>query len=399
MPRRTHLRWRVLLLTGAFAFALFTITFGLSWEARVSQQRWSRLMSVETQAIATLEEMIRQQNAFRVRLLVARARPDQYVVVAQLLDREALRSIDTTYLRGCVRAFENVIDDSHVRRQDVVVTSNAIVNEAQRLAASRKAEIARQLPALERDTREMMSSGLAIAWIIVIVSFALAQVTLRNVVRPLEELSQAADRIAAGDLYARAPVAGDLEVAKLGVAFNRMADELNARARTDDLTGLPNFRAFRERIDVEIARAARYPEQFGILVLDLDHFKKYNDRFGHLAGNDALQRVAEVIRETVRAVDFPARYGGEEFAVILPQIDGALIIPIAERIRAGVEALPATAEGATMTVSIGAAIFPFDGNGADALFHAADQRLYEAKRLGRNRVVAMSDAARTKAAG
>lgn len=356
-------------------------------------------MSVETQSIATLEEMIRQQNAFRVRLLAARARPDQYVVVAQLLDREALRTIDITYLRGCVRVFENVIDDSHARRQDVVVTSNAIVNEAQRLAASRKAEIARQLPALERDTREMMSSGLAIAWIIVIVSFALAQVTLRNVVRPLEELSQAADRIAAGDLNARAPVAGDLEVAKLGVAFNRMADELNARARTDDLTELPNFRAFRERIDVEIARAARYPEQFGILVLDLDHFKKYNDRFGHLAGNDALQRVAEVIRETVRVVDFPARYGGEEFAVILPQIDGASIIPIAERIRAGVEALPATAEGATMTVSIGAAIFPFDGNGADALFHAADQRLYEAKRLGRNRVVAMSDAARTKAAG
>jgi diguanylate cyclase (GGDEF)-like protein len=397
MPRRTHLRWRVLLLTGAFAFALFTITFGLSWEAKISQQRWSRLMSVETQAIATLEELIRQQNAFRVRLLSGRATPVQYAIVAQLLEREALRAIDTTYLRGCVRAFENVINDKQVRRQDVAVTSSAIVNEAQRLAASRKAEIARQLPALERDTREMMSGGLAIAWIIVIVSFAVAQVTLRNVVRPLEELSQAADRIAGGDLNARAPVAGDFEVAKLGVAFNRMADELNARARTDDLTGLPNFRAFRERIDADIARAIRYPEHFGILVLDVDHFKKYNDRFGHLAGNDALQRVARVIRETVRSVDLPARYGGEEFAVILPRIDGMSIIPIAERIRAGIEALPAPRDGALVTVSIGVAIYPFDGMTADALFHAADERLYEAKRLGRNRVVAATDVARIAA--
>ena len=398
MPPRTHLRRRVLLLTGAFALALFTITFGLSWEARAAQQRWSRLMSVETQAITTLEELIRQQNAFRVQLLTRHTTADQYSVVAQLLEHDALRAIDTTYLRGCVRAFENVIHDRTVRPQDVVVTSTAIVNEAQRLSSERKAEIARQLPALERDTRDMMSSGLAVAWIIVIASFAIAQVTLRNVVRPLEELSHAADRVAAGDLNARAPVAGDFEVAKLGVAFNRMADELNARARTDDLTGLPNFRAFRERIETEIARAVRYPERFGILVLDLDHFKKYNDKFGHLAGNDALQRVARVIAETVRTVDFPARYGGEEFAVILPQIDAVSVMPIAERIRAGIEALPAPPDGATVTVSIGAAIYPFDGMTADVLFQAADARLYEAKKLGRNRVVGLSEA-KEKAAG
>ena len=99
-----------------------------------------------------------------------------------------------------------------------------------------------------------------------------------------------------------------------------MADKLHEHARTDELTELPNFRAFRERIDDEIERASRYPEHFGVLVLDLDHFKQYNDRFGHLSGNFALQRVAQVIRATVRAVDFPARYGGEEFAVIVPQV-------------------------------------------------------------------------------
>src|SRR6266850_4913586 len=171
------------------------------------------------------------------------------------------------------------------------------------------------------SSRALMPATLAVAWIIVMLSFAAVQVTLRKVVRPLEELSRAADRIAEGYLAARAPEAGDHEIWSLGVALNRMADELRAHARTDDLTTLPNFRAFRERIDEEIARASRYNERFGILVLDLDRFKKYNDTHGHLAGNDALQRVATVMRQTVRTVDFPARYGGEEFAVIVPQID------------------------------------------------------------------------------
>src|SRR5947207_2515141 len=251
------------------------------------------------------------------------------------------------------------------------------------------------MPALERESRSMMEAGLAIAWIIVILSFAAVQVTLRKVVRPLEELARAADRIAAGDLSASAPVAGDLEIAKLGTAFNRMADELKARARTDDLTGLPNFRAFRERIDAEIERASRYPENFGILVLDLDRFKKYNDSFGHLAGNEALQRVARVIRDTVRSVDFPARYGGEEFAVIVPEVDAAALTAIAERVRATVESLPPARDAAAITISIGGAIFPSDGATVALLFQTADERLYAAKHEGRNRVVISPPTARS----
>jgi diguanylate cyclase (GGDEF)-like protein len=166
-----------------------------------------------------------------------------------------------------------------------------------------------------------------------------------------------------------------------------MADELKARARTDDLTALPNFRAFRERIDAELERADRYPESFGVLVLDLDRFKKYNDTYGHLAGNDALRRVAQTIRETVRAVDFPARYGGEEFAVVVPQVDGPALAAIAERLRANIESLPAPPDGSTLTVSIGAAVYPHDGADREALFRTADERLYEAKKRGRNRVV------------
>jgi len=368
VPRR-HLRTRVLWLTGAFVLALFAITFGLSWRALESQRRWSRLISVETKTVATLEELIRAQNAFH-----ARYEPmDRYRMVVQILDGQAVGA-----LRARMNEYRGSASDA---------ASKAVVAEAQRLIEERKQEIARQLPKLERDSHATMSSGLAVAWILAILSFAAVMTTLRKVVRPLEELSAAADRIAAGDLTATAPVAGDHEIATLGVAFNRMADELKARARTDDLTALPNFRAFRESIDEELERADRYPGTFGVLVLDLDHFKKYNDTHGHAAGNGALRRVAQTIRETVRAVDFPARYGGEEFAVVVPQVDAVSLAAIAERIRANVEALPDNA----ITISIGAAMYPIDGRDREALFQAADARLYQAKKLGRNRVVCATE--------
>ena len=404
MPRRTHLRTRVLLLTGAFAVALFSVTFGLSWRARRSQERWSHLIGVETEAIAVLEETIRAQNAFYAQTVVPRepsgpggglTDPAQfsddlvrrYRMVAQLLQSPALQEIDIAPLRGRVRAFATILADPHPRAEDLAMTSTLIVREAQRIIDERKAEVGHTLPELEHDTQSMMESGLAVSWIIIVVSFAVVQTTLRKVVRPLEELSAAADRIASGDLTARARVAGDHEIARLATALNGMADELRARARTDELTGLPNFRAFRERIDAEIDRVSRYPSAFGILVLDLDHFKKYNDTFGHLAGNGALQRVAEAIRETVRTVDFAARYGGEEFAVIAPEVDIPALTVIAERIRSTIELISPPAGGAAVTVSIGAALFPLDGRDPEALFRVADERLYAAKGAGRNRVI------------
>ncbi|HEX8171159.1 MAG TPA: diguanylate cyclase [Thermoanaerobaculia bacterium] len=386
--RRHHLRTRVLLLTGAFALALFAVAFGLSWQARRAQERWTRLVAVDTKAVAALEELIRAQNAFRARYAAGTPQSARYRMVAQLLDDPSLATLDLGTLRARVRAFATIAAEPSPRDEDLDATSTAIVADAQQLIAARRREIARQLPALEGESRALMSTGLAVAWILALLSFAAVQTTLRKVVRPIEELSSAADRIAAGDLTARAPVAGDREIATLGAAFNRMADELKARARTDELTSLPNFRAFRERIDAELERADRYPETFGVLVLDLDRFKHYNDTYGHGAGNDALRRVAQTIREAVRAVDFAARYGGEEFAVVVPQVDAPALAAIAERVRASIEALPAPTGGATVTVSIGAALYPHDGQDRETIFQAADARLYAAKEAGRNRVCA-----------
>jgi diguanylate cyclase (GGDEF)-like protein len=387
-------------MTLGFAFSLLAITFGLSMKARSAQQRWTRIVNVETESVAAMEELIRAHNAYRKQVDIGDTRAtEKYRAVEQILDRPALRNQETAVLRERVHAFSRRVQaiDVRLRRvpREVVqaeldAASNRLLNEARRLIEWRKEEIARQLPRLERETRSMMIAGMAIAWMIVLMAGLAVKIAYQRVVRPMEQLSEAAVKIGGGRTDVDFPVNGDYEVAKLAGALRVMADELKNSARIDDLTSLPNFRAFREHIEEEIQRSIRFEYEVGILVLDLDRFKQYNDRFGHLAGNDALQRVAQVIRETVRRVDFPARYGGEEFAVVAPRIDVSTLEVVAERIRANVEALPAPEGGAQVTISIGAAIYPADGASADALFHVADERLYRAKREGRNRVVVSS---------
>ena len=396
-------------MTGGFAVALVVIASGLSMKARGAQQRWTRIVEVETQSVAALEELIRAQNAFRRQVGVGDPRSvEKYASVKQLLDRPLLRTPEAEALRERVESFERRLDavDVRLKRASIAVVSREldgasvrVVSEARRLIESRKQEIARQLPRLERETQSTMITGLAVAWIVILLSFAAAKVTISRVVRPLEEIADAAQRIARGHTDAEVPVTGDYEVAALGTALKKMANELRDRARTDELTGLPNFRAFRERIDEEINRSNRYGYDFGVLVLDLDRFKQFNDRFGHLAGNDALQRVARVVKDALRRVDFPARYGGEEFAIVLPQTDIKTVGLVAERIRASIEALPAAPNTDTLTMSIGGAIYPADGAEAETLFQVADERLYRAKREGRNRVVVLSSPRAAKSAG
>ena len=347
--------------------------------------------------MAALQDFIRSQNDFGRQVALGDAKAlERYRSVEQLLDSDALRELDLKRLRERVAAYQRRLEATPVRLQrvtravaarELAASSARVTSEAQRVIESRKKEIASRVPELRRSTRSTMVSGLAISWILVILFVVAAKQFITRVVHPIERLAERAEQIRTGQPSPEAVIEGDAEVASLSKSLNIMAAELGARARTDELTGLPNFRAFRERIDDEISRSIRYGYEFGVLVLDLDRFKQYNDRFGHLAGNDALQRVSRAIHHAVRAVDFAARYGGEEFAVIAPRIDVASLTAVAERIRSSVETLPVPEGGAAVTVSIGAAIYPEDGVTPEALFHVADARLYQAKREGRNRVV------------
>jgi len=155
-----------------------------------------------------------------------------------------------------------------------------------------------------------------------------------------------------------------------------VADQLRHLAVSDPLTGLANYRRLIEAIDAEIQRSQRSGRAFAIVFLDLDRLKKINDRHGHLVGSRALCRLAEVLRGASRSIDTAARFGGDEFALILPETEEAAARQVGERIAAR---LAAEREKPALSVSIGVAVYPRDGDSGNALLGAADRVLYEAK--------------------
>lgn len=172
-----------------------------------------------------------------------------------------------------------------------------------------------------------------------------------------------------------------------------MADNarLEQLAQTDPLTQLLNRRALTERITAEMERALRYDSTLALLMIDLDHFKRVNDTYGHLVGDDVLRDVAKLLVDTIRVSDIVARYGGEEFLVLLPETDDAGAESFADRIRAAVEEHDFTDGGEhpqlRLTASIGVAMYPAARvESVEDLFARADAALYRAKADGRNRV-------------
>jgi two-component system, cell cycle response regulator len=167
---------------------------------------------------------------------------------------------------------------------------------------------------------------------------------------------------------------------------NNLLTELS---NTDPLTGLYNRRYLMEFLEIEVTRAERTIENLSLLMLDIDHFKKVNDIYGHQSGDAVLKAVADVAKGNLRNYDIAARYGGEEFVVVLPNTPLSEASLVAERLRESVQALsfPAPLDGLTTTVSIGVATFPSTQvDSIETLLEKADDALYRAKHAGRNKV-------------
>jgi diguanylate cyclase (GGDEF)-like protein len=164
-------------------------------------------------------------------------------------------------------------------------------------------------------------------------------------------------------------------------------------AYTDSLTGIFNRRYFDQRYTREVLRARRYHRSLAILMIDIDHFKKYNDTFGHLLGDEILKKVATVFSINLRRADILCRYGGEEFVVILPESDLNHGHMVAEKLRKSLMEIEFDGEEhmpqRQLTISIGVSAYPETGNSEKDILAKADQALYEAKKSGRNRVVAV----------
>jgi len=254
----------------------------------------------------------------------------------------------------------------------------------------------------------------------------------RLVLQPLTLLSETAKRVAGGNLDARVPkrkakdqitvltnvfndmtrelqsytadleakVAGrTLALKKANDALALSNDELGEAveklghlARTDALTGLLNRRALNEALQVEIRRTERHQRPFSVLMIDVDYFKKFNDAFGHPAGDRLLIALGETLMENLRAMDVVARYGGEEFAVILGETSGLEAVRAADKLRLAVrdKVFREAGEGkpaGRATISVGVATYPMDASSAAGLISQADQALYLAKEAGRDLVV------------
>ena len=155
------------------------------------------------------------------------------------------------------------------------------------------------------------------------------------------------------------------------------------------MTKLFSHHFFQKNLEEEIARAHRYGATFSLIMLDIDHFKKFNDTYGHLQGDVIIKEIANIMRHSVRSIDLTARYGGEEFAVVLPEVDIRGAAVVAERLRGGVEsfAFPGEEEPLHVTISVGVAEFKPDRmRSSSQLIAEADKALYQSKEMGRNRV-------------
>ncbi|MCM2303480.1 MAG: GGDEF domain-containing protein [Elusimicrobia bacterium] len=203
-----------------------------------------------------------------------------------------------------------------------------------------------------------------------------------------------------GYLYARVPEGADASawlaktqsfVSELGVAFRRVKlfQEVERLSEIDGLTGVRRRGAFDKKIAEELVRAKTFKTTFGLMLLDIDHFKSLNDRYGHPFGDQVLKRIGVVLNSLVYDTDFVARYGGEEFAIVLPRAEPAGALRKAEAIRAAIEAelFSVGFEELRVTISIGVSHFPRDASTPEELIARADAALYSAKAGGRNRVV------------
>lgn len=279
--------------------------------------------------------------------------------------------------------------------------------------------IANMLPQSRFDapSRGLFVNVLLLSTTILLVSLVLTIFVSKWVARPLVELGEWATRLGHGEWQEAQHRASPIsEVESLSNALLFMANsvkyhtdnlekevaartaelelansELAKRSNTDGLTGVANRRHFDEALAQEVARARRTKEPVALIMLDVDHFKKFNDQYGHLAGDHCLIRVAGVIDASVRRPgDLAARYGGEEFAIVAASCGGEDALTLAEMLRERIEQLAIThaaSPAGVVTASFGVAVLvPDHSNGAAQLIAMADKALYRAKEGGRNRV-------------
>lgn len=336
-----------------------------------------------------LTDMLREQAANRLSNLYVITEQGRVVIRSAGNSADVMKtSLPVATTRELLEREGQTVAQSRAQGAEVV----AVLRRVPQLRWAAVAEMPRAEAVREAGTQRSRTVLLIAALLVVVGLLAFLVGMLIN--RPLVRLSEAAARVAAGDLSVDLPSGGSGEVGYLMRALNTVVTRLRERegqselerlSLTDALTGLYNRRHLMGTLASEVQRSRRLRRSFTVLLADVDRFKQYNDSHGHLAGDTALVKVAEVFRRTTRAVDCVARYGGEEFVVMLLECTMATATIVAERVRARI-AEQELGQG-KLTVSIGLAEYPEGGETPEELIATADAAMYKAKSGGRNQVV------------
>jgi len=333
---------------------------------------------------------------------------DVYVVTDQgrMILKAGLSSAELMRTKVPTASLQALVDKEGTPAVYKRADGQEVVATLRRLPALHWAAVVEMPSAVLREAGGLAGGTVAMLVLALAAVGAIAGLLGLLTVRPLRRLTVVAEKVAAGDLSVEVPVGGGGEVGLLSQVLKNLVTrarerdsqgELERLSVTDALTGLYNRRHLMGTLANEVQRSRRLRRTFSVLLADVDRFKQYNDTHGHLAGDAALVKIAEVLRKTTRGVDSVARYGGEEFVVMLIEAPIATALTVAERIRARVAA--EAFEGGAMTVSIGTAEYPAHGDTPEELIASADAAMYEAKNGGRDRVVAARLGERREAKG
>lgn len=246
--------------------------------------------------------------------------------------------------------------------------------------------------------RELSGDILQVTLLAGALVLAASYVLAKILVRPLSKILDTTRAITNGDFSRKIEIFSRDELGELGASINYMADRIRERleeaehlATIDGLTGLYNHRYLQQKLEEEIERAGSLKIPLSLIMIDIDYFKHYNDSQGHPAGDKVLQQISRILRKNLRGVDTAARYGGEEFAVILVDTKPEEAVEVAERIRQTVENFPFTGRdeqpAGRLTISMGIASYPSNALKKDDLIKMADDALYKAKYISKNKVV------------
>ncbi len=285
-----------------------------------------------------------------------------------------------------------------------------VFNETNRLNELKQNNLRKASVSVREQVNQLREVGLILAVIFLPILIVVGGVIYVTTASPIEKLTKIIKSVSENDFKDMSAVVkgseefiekrkSNDEISRLARALRNFGQQIEDKTKelerliiTDEKTKLFNFRHFKSELQSEIARAKRFGESVSLIMIDADKFKHYNDTNGHMLGDEALIKMAKLMKSICRETDKPARFGGEEFAVLLPKTGKEEAVIFAERIRKAIEeAVFVNQEkqpGGNFTASLGVATYPEDCTDAETLVNAADKALYKAKEKGRNRVEA-----------